>query len=152
MRQEGANYFIDIVAVDGTSYPLAAILKTSYDMGNIKVHVQVLDRSGKPIKPSLPVGTDPVNAVLQAIKGGLAGNEYFVDAINIVGTSPPNPRSQWQIAVIFKKSVIQFFNDDISDYYSNLNAVAEDIFADVMNSEYPGEVKITFTTENTKSG
>ena len=151
MRQDGANYFIDIVAVDGSSYPLAAILKPSYDMGNIKVYVQVLDRSGKPIEPSLPVGTDPVDAVLQAIKGGLAGNEYFVDAINIIGTLPPIPLSQCQVAAIFTKSVIQFFNDDISDYYSNLNAIAENIFADVLNSEYPGEVKITFTTENTRS-
>lgn len=152
MRQDGANYFIDIVAVDGSCYPLAAILKPSYDMGNIKVYVQVLDRSGKPIKPSLPVGTDPVDAVLQAIKGGLTGNEYFVDAINIIGTLPRNhPLNQYQAVVILTKSVIQFFNDDLSDYYSNLNAISENIFADVMNSEYPGEIKITFTTENTRS-
>jgi hypothetical protein len=122
MRQDGANYYIDIVALDGISYPLAAILKPFYEMGNIKVYVEVLDRSGKPIDPSLPVGTDPVDAVVKAFKGGLASNEYFVDAINIVGKSPPiTPLSRYQVAVIFKKSVIQFFNDDLSDYYGNLN-------------------------------
>lgn len=150
MRQEGSNYFIDIIALEGNDYSLAAILKPSYEMGNINVFVNVLDRSGKPIKPSLPVGTDPVNAVIMAVKDGLKGNPYFVDAIS-TGLTPPISLIG-QVVAIFKKAVIQFFDDDVSDFYNNMNAVAEDIFADVMNSEYAGEIKLSFTTENIKFG
>lgn len=73
--------------------------------------------------------------------------EAFKDNPNFVGMSfhPDVTGTTWKYAV-FKGEVVQFFNDDISDYAGNWNGLMEDIARDVF-----GNVgNIYFCTENMK--
>jgi hypothetical protein len=152
MRQEGNTYIIVIVAQDGGNpYALAAVLTLSYSMGNITVQVQVLDPSGNPIRPQLPVGTDPITAVAEAVRTALRTNPYFVEVLEPVGSLPPN-FPQPPVVAVFTRSVIQFYNDDLTDYYRNFNGVTADVFNDILVTSYPGNVKLGTTTQSTRAG
>ncbi|MFC5468952.1 hypothetical protein ACFPPD_09475 [Cohnella suwonensis] len=50
---------------------------------------------------------------------------------------------------MFKVRVVQFFNDDLSDFYSNYNNVAASVFRDVLRNMVSGTV-IQFSTEQKK--
>ena len=51
------------------------------------------------------------------------------------------------VYAIFKKEVIQFFNDDISDFYCNYNEVAAKVFNEVLCNDYK-EILLFCTTDN----
>lgn len=103
---------------------LAAILKPQYSLGNIEVQVQI-NPGTQEVKPAAV--TNPAQAV-QLIQIALKGNPLLVDVL-VKQVGPWAPPAVWPI---FTKSVVQFFNDDISDYYSNFNGVTADIFRTVL--------------------
>lgn len=147
---QGDSFVIRIASVGGGSSPygLAGVLKPRYSMGNITVQVQVLDPSGKPIAPQLPSGADPVGAVVMAVGTGLAKNPYLVTVVNTVGKFPPG-YSMPQVEVVFTKSIIQFYNDDMTDLYGNFNGITADVFEDILTTEYPGNVRLGTSTQST---
>jgi hypothetical protein len=148
LRSGDKAYYIDIIKKAGNPYALAAILRDVYPLGNITVYVQVYDQYGQPVKGELPVGTDPVTAVKVAVELALQSNSYYVEVLT-PEKIPFKPQLA-QVVLVVKKAVIQFWNDDLSDYYGNFNAVADDVFAEVIKHEYEGPVTLGFTTENTK--
>lgn len=142
LRDEGAKKYIDIVVTDPEElYPLACLVKPQHDMGNITVFVQVLDASGKVIKCEWPTGCKPPDCLYMVVTKGFKNNPLFVEAIE-AGSS--------LVWAVIKKVVIQFWNDDLSDYYGNFNGVAENVFKEVTQETYPGDVTLAFTTENVK--
>lgn len=144
----GKDYYVKIIKKEGNPYALAAIIRDTFPMGNITVHVQVYDQYGQPVKGELPVGTDPVTAVKEAVQQALKSNDYYVDVL----TPPKTPFKPQlaQVVLVVRKEVIQFWNDDLSDYYGNFNGVAAGVFAQVLQKEYKGPVTLGFTTENEK--
>lgn len=38
----------------------------------------------------------------------------------------------YDLFVVFKRGVVQFYNDDLSDLYGNYNEVAENVFAKLL--------------------
>lgn len=48
-----------------------------------------------------------------------------------------NPVGIDQTFVLFERDVIQFYNDDISDFYGNFNGLAEDIARELFNDAGP---------------
>jgi hypothetical protein len=146
MHNGDTVYYIDILAPNVTrGKALRTILNPQYDIGNITVYVRVFDSTGTEITSK---NTDPVEKIIEAIKIALGTNPYFVEVIDTRGKLPPMQETIiGQIVIVFKKAVIQFFNDDISDYYSNYNSVAMNVFKDVLILEYPNDVKVSVTTE-----
>jgi hypothetical protein len=150
LREEGSKCYIDVLCTDiEEAYPLASLLRPRYDLGNITVFVQVLDPSRKPIKPEWPTGCEPTDCLYLVVTKALKNNPLFVQAIKPVFPPgiPPPPHSD--VVAVIKKVVIQFWNDDLSDFYGNFNGVAENVFKEVILEEYPGDKTLWFTTENT---
>ncbi|KEI02557.1 hypothetical protein ADU78_04075 [Clostridium botulinum] len=54
----------------------------------------------------------------------------------------------YSVIVIINKAVVQFFNDDISDFYLNTNEIASNSFNLVCIHKFPEDVNVHFNTEN----
>jgi len=123
------QYIIQIQAhSEEKARALATILELRQTFGKIIVDIEVLykGRGVSPYEPPLTAG-DLVRVFNQA----LGTNTYFTGV-------KPGGVAAVSIFPIFKKEVIQFFNDDISDYYNNFNGVAADVFAKVLRSNIYG--------------
>ena len=148
LREEGTNMYIDVVCTDPEeAYPMASLLKPKYELGNITVFVQVLDSSGTIIKPEWPVGCKPPDCLYMVVTKALKNNPLFVQAL--IPKFPPDwpTPPHTDVVAVIKKAVIQFWNDDLSDYYGNFNGVAEDVFKEVTREIYPDKSTLGFTTE-----
>jgi hypothetical protein len=121
------------------SQALAAILKPQYSLGNIEVQVQI-NPGAEAVKPAAVA--DPAQ-VVQLIQTALKGNPLLVDVL-VKQAGPWAPTAVWPI---FTRSVVQFFNDDISDYYSNYNGVAAQVFGTVLLGEIGGTIVNCSTTK-----
>jgi len=100
---------------------LAATLVPSKNFGNINVFVEV--RHCGNVVP-LNCLTEDAHCLVQK---ALDTNDYFerLESVDFFGSTILFP--------VFKKAVIQFFNDDLSDYYNNFNGVVADVFSEVLN-------------------
>ena len=115
---------------------LATILNPCKEFGNVIVRIKIM-RCGREVEP-IECPQD-LTGLARVYKDAFCTNRYFneVKIIKIFGASLLFP--------IFKKEVIQFFNDDISDYYNNYNGVAADVFAEVLIMPM-GEITVNPTT------
>jgi hypothetical protein len=66
----------------------------------------------------------------------------------VLATTQPPPwvQAKGLVVPVFKPSVVQFFNDDLSDYYGNFNQVASAIYRQVLATRYPGGIVLETTT------
>ncbi|HEY0068534.1 MAG TPA: hypothetical protein VGE04_01045 [Chloroflexia bacterium] len=138
------SYSVVITSQGGGSDPaaLSAILTKSYTMGNITVRVNVQ------YTQQIVINVNSPESLAQAVRLGLRSNPYFVEAIL---TKPTPFYSQPSVVAVFTKSVIQFFNDDLSDYYHNFNGVTADVFHDVLVLDYGNKVTLGTTTQSSRS-
>lgn len=119
---------------------VASIMSAQYTLGNITVVVQVKDGSGQIVKPVVPGSPDDLVKLMQA---ALTGNKWFVEVVKKAFT--PLPHSPVVVYPVFSKAVIQFFNDDLSDLYSNYNNVVAFVFKLVLNPA-PGGIPVYSST------
>jgi hypothetical protein len=148
LRDDGKGHYTVVITVQGGgSDPaaLSAILTKSYTMGNITVAVEV----DYPEQVVLEINSP--ESLAQAVRAGLRKNPYFVEAIARPSPPPPAFPSPGVVAV-FTRSVIQFFNDDLSDYYRNFNGVTADVFKEVLLPRYPGNLRLGTTTQSSRQG
>jgi len=139
--QQGAIYFQDIISPDrARGATLAWCLQTTYPMGNLSVVVRLKDQDGNEVTPAPLIGVHKADLVVSTLKSVFNGkNPLFVDAIKINDNS---------VVLVILASVIQFQNDNGSDFYGNFNGVASDVFRDVINKTFlGGDVKLSFTTQ-----
>ena len=106
---------------------LQTIIRTFFQFGNISVKVDV-GESWETI-----VIRDSAH-LKEIFTTALTGNPLFVKSVAI--PSYPGSFNFYSVAVIFTKSVVQFFNDDLSEHYHNYNKVTADVFADLMKMEF----------------
>jgi hypothetical protein len=101
---------------------LASLLKLRHEFGNLTVIAEVSDGQGNPITPVVPQSAEELAAL---VRSAFIGNGWFRDVVvrDFMGM---------QVCPVFAKRVIQFFNDDLSDLYSNYNNVASAVFANVL--------------------
>ncbi len=120
------------------AYALAFVLKPQYQVGGTPIRVWVSD----PANPGLPIPSAPpapqidlVSFVMQNLQLALDGNPYFLGFTPKIH-SPLSP----SFFMVFNREEVQFFADNIGDAYRNINAVAEDVFGDVLNLQYFGGI------------
>jgi hypothetical protein len=137
-------YTLDVTACSNkVASSLAVILRRHWRFGNVQLKVRVLDPTGKEVKPRIQPGPDPVAAIRARFETALADNPLFSMILENQGVL--DPHNFW---VETKKEVIQFFNDDLSDYYGNKNVVAENAFADVcLSTFFEGSVVVGWATK-----
>ncbi len=145
----GGKYLVRIITVTPVPGALATIVRPSYALGNVTVSVEILDIAGHTVKPEMPTGTDPAGAVLLALQTSLKNNPLYAEAFR-PQKSPISPPTLGDVVLILQKAVVQFFNDDLTDYYSNFNGVAASVFAEVLNTQYAGNVRLSFGTATTR--
>lgn len=119
----GGNYSYMILVEDkAKAEAIKAILPQQVEMGAITIHAAVL-------------GPDEDNAAparkseIELYNTAFSGNPIFEKTLST---------SYGLFAVsycIFKKEVIQFWNDDLSDYQGNYNGLAADIARELLKSE-----------------
>lgn len=99
---------------------IQSLLKEEYVFGNVtmKVNFSVENED-----------------ILQVVKNAFLGNDILKDT-QVGG----NPLTGEQNFALFKKEVIQFYNDNLLDYYGNKSTLAEDIAREVFNERVLKEV------------
>jgi len=134
---ESATPFVVRIHVQhlATAQAFAAILEPEHELGNMVVKVVVLDDSGS---PATPQKVDSSSMVALAFHNALRANPMFVLAREY------NDRA---VGVIFTRSVVQFYNDDGGELYSNFNGVAAQVFGDLVTRRYPG-VRVWLGTQH----
>lgn len=118
---------------------LATILNLLKQIGPIHIFVVVI-YGGHVIEPI----EEPLTPkeIQQLYITALETNRYFKFA-EIAQFSPDTD----SVYPVFSKSVIQFFNDDISDLCQNFNEVAAHVFRDVLKTDISGTPIIPSTAE-----
>ena len=104
---------------------LEKILVPELKFGNITVKIECLVKNG---------ADENISALF---KTAFNGNPHFSQVID--AQTPYGEQSY----VLFKKEVLQFFNDDTSDYYGNWNGLSEDILREVVNEN----IRVNIGTE-----
>ncbi|MFF2481039.1 hypothetical protein [Paenibacillus sp. NPDC058071] len=115
---------------------LATLLVPVKAFGNIRIHIRVRVGSAT-IKP-LPGPLSP-RTIVSLYRTGLQSNRLyqFTAAKTVFGSAFVYP--------VFKARVVQFFNDDLSDFYSNYNNIAAFVFRSVLRNAI-GRTPIQFST------
>ncbi len=133
------RYSIDVrVLDDNKSKALASIMRPVHTIGKEVVNIYFYDSHGNREKP---VKLKTLMEVKTAIKDALEENPLF-ERVEDKATFGNRPA----IYVIFSKTVVQFWNDDLSDFYSNYNNVAAFVFLDLMLPR-AGGIPINVSTE-----
>ena len=110
---------------------LATIVQRNQVFGNVGVQVQILYQG----QQAVPVAVSSAQQLAQVVQKALFNNAWLVE----VQFRSLTPGSKQEVVFpIFQKAVIQFFNDDLSDYYSNFNGVVDSVFANVLNGAVAG--------------
>ncbi|MFZ3589950.1 hypothetical protein ACOI1C_11875 [Bacillus sp. DJP31] len=123
-----AGYLIPILVEDQEiAEALATILTLQKDLGNLTIFVAVLSQ-GQLVSP---IGSNLTpEDIVKLYTTAFETNRFFKSVVAqevFLGDVSVFP--------VFKKSVIQFFNDDLSDLFRHFNAVAAEVFRDVLRGE-----------------
>ena len=94
---------------------LEKVLKKEIAFGNVTLKIQCRVKNA-----------ENASTVAADVKTAFRGNPRLSDII-----VTPTPFTSESVYVLFKKEVIQFFNDDISDYYGNYNGLSEEIAREI---------------------
>ncbi|MBF0377670.1 MAG: hypothetical protein HQK72_09315 [Desulfamplus sp.] len=145
VEQSPANYVIDITtSKDDVANSLAVVLLRRWVFGNETLVIRVFRPNGTQVtSPKLnPWGISSADAIEKHFQIALKKNPFFVTTYN-----EQLPYSDTNICwVEVAKEVIQFFNDDISDYYGNTNLLARDVFVELFkNTFFSGTVQVRWT-------
>jgi hypothetical protein len=126
LNQLGAGKFLITLRVRGLrkARALAALLLPRKVIGSIQLTVQVRTMEGRLVKP-LRCAFTP-SGIVKLCQTAFRTNALFRFAAS---------RRFFGLVVVypvFKARIIQFFNDDLSDYYGNYNNIAAFVFREVM--------------------
>lgn len=131
---------IDVTGHD-KAVAIVSIMALRHQLGNITVDIQVKDEKGNVVSPETPESPEQL---VEMVKKALGNNAWFVDVV----AKSPFPHARTIVYPVFKKDVIQFFNDDLSDLYNNYNNVVAFVFGDVLNPAPGGFSLYCSTAQN----
>lgn len=120
---------------------LRTIISHTFPMGNITVETVVRNSQGI-LWSAVTVATE--QGLLDVVNAAFAGNPLFVKADT--RTVYPNIH---QVGVIMTKSVVQFYNDDLSDFFHNFNGVTANVVGDLIQLWYINGLQIVMGTAKT---
>lgn len=136
---DGDGYLLSVREICGDldkADGLATLMSGTRILGSTKVVVQVLDAKGRIVKP-LPFPQDP-DAARSMLNATLLGNPYYAQI------AEGNP--YYDMFVELRKEVVQYFGDNKSDGYNNINTAAALAFLDVLNLNATGDLRIGTST------
>ena len=123
---------------------LRTFIRASFPMGNIVVTTEVKNSKGESWQP-LTIKDE--KQLCDAIIDAFRGNTLFVEA----KPAEPLPGFPTRVGLIMAKVVVQFFNDDLTDYYNNFNGVAAEVMGDLINMSFlDGTLQILLGTQRSQ--
>jgi hypothetical protein len=112
--------FIIIVSNNAKAQAIKALLKNSFDCGvHVNVYVYGADENTE-VKAS-DIGD------IKTVENAFAGNPIFF------GIKDVSSAGRTMAYCIFKKEVIQFWNDDLSDFYGNCSTLPHFLAIELFN-------------------
>lgn len=120
----GKYTYMILVDNESKAEAIKAILINPQILGNIEVKATILGPSEDSVKQN-----DNIDIV--TYETAFRGNPVFSKVV-----SCSYGRVFEKSFCIFKKQVIQFWNDDLSDYYGNYNGLAEDIAREIFEQNH----------------
>lgn len=117
---------------------IASLVKPRHEFGHVAV-VVIVKNAGSEVVPVVPKSAQDL---VKLVKSAFDGNKWYkkVETKILFG--------KLQVYPIFEKGVIQFANDDFSDYYDNYNGVVAAVIKEVL-VEWPGGIPLLCSTEKT---
>ena len=141
------NYRIDIyVSNNLIAKALRQVIPTSKVFNeDIVVDIVVYDCKGNVVPISNEVYT--TETLAQLFCRALYRNPLFIGTVitpeQVINTAA-------DVNVVIRQAVVQFYNDDISELCGNYNGVAGNVFMEVTNYDYAGDLTAAFTTYDPK--
>lgn len=136
----GDDFTVTITAAsDDVACALTSVLKLVYDLGNQKGYVKVLSNGRR----CIPQPTVSAEVLAHKLKTAFAGSSKVKDVK--VGV---NPFSNKECAVVIaEKSVIQYYDDDITDAYFNANLLTQNVLKEILSPQLLSSQTLLLTTE-----
>lgn len=117
---DGAYTFdIDVYENKAKFEALLKLINCDVQLGNLRVIIQINYETKQEDEITLDTFRD-------AFKNNPIVNDFVEKKLPLSEVTMPY--------VIFKKEVVQFYNDDLSDYYGNFNGLYSEIAKDVLNT------------------
>ena len=120
---------------------LATVLTGTKQIGNVGVEVEVQRPNGHRISGITPSSS---RELAQIEESALDGNPMFKTVV-VRASSPYS--SDETVYPVFTRSVVQFYNDDLTDLHGNANQVAAKAFANVLNLS-PNQITVSPSTDH----
>lgn len=111
---------------------LRTLIRANFPMGNIIVITDVKNSKGERWQALIIKDEKQLRDVMT---DAYTGNPLFVEA----KSREPIPGFPAQVGLIMTKTVVQFFNDDLSEYYSNFNGVTAEVMSDLISKSFAGD-------------
>lgn len=127
---------------------LRAIIPEEYTFGNITVKTHIYDLQNKEV-PVERILEYTVKEIASIFYSALHFNKLFRGVIltkDFITSEDQNLLGQ--VTVIIAKDIIQFYNDDLTDLCGNYNEVASKVFEELLITEYPSNIKVSFSTKD----
>ena len=123
---------------------LRTLIPASFPFENITVNTEVKNSKGESWHALVIENEKQLQDV---ITDAYSGNPLFVEA----KSKQPIPGFPIQVALIMTKTVVQFFNGDPIEYYSNFNGVTAEVMSDLINKSYAADaVQILMGTQDSQ--
>lgn len=123
---------------------LRTLIRANFPMGNIIVITEVQNSKGESWQALIIKNEKQLRG---AITDAYSGNPLFVEA----KSKERIPGFPIQVGLIMTKTVVQFFNDDLSDYYSNFNGVTAQVMSDLINNSFAADaVQVLMGTQDSQ--
>lgn len=118
------NYQITVTASnEEAATALADTLKSKQQVSDVNVSIVVKDISGNTYTPRQPLSIDEI---IELLNRALANNSMVFNIEKYIGTD-----SEEKAAIVCTPTVIQFWNDNVSNPYGFTSMLAEDAFKQV---------------------
>ncbi len=136
------NFVITVHAPTRKAADLAMLLRPKYVLDGITVQLRIVDGSGSTVTP-----TDPSDdrQLYFACQRAFQTNPYFARLL----FDPNPPIWRGKVVMFVKRAVIQYPNDDLSDYYGNANMAVHAVFRNLLRLDWPGStqrIKLSLAT------
>lgn len=149
-------WYIDIISPSySKAIALAALIVPHYQFSNIEVIIRVYYKNTNHLvgSPDLPVSMPPKIAAKLLIEKAFRENPLFITVFppEMLRTLASNQKEKVLpmfagLVLVFKKEILQYWADDISDFFGNQNIPAANVFKDIMYEKLYDEVDLAFTT------
>jgi len=134
----GSPYVARITVPDpAQAAATVALLNPQHAFGNVVVVVEVRDGLGLVVTATGPGSAEELS---EWVRVAFRNNGWYRDVVikDLLGHRRVYP--------VFAKSVVQFFNDDLSELHSNFNVAAASVFANVLEHA-PGGFPLLCSTD-----